>query len=107
MLLMSTTSARISILAACLAPAGPALSQGVDVPITRPRTAADSHIEVQYGHLFETNTNNGGNVERDTASLTASPRFALSDTVGFSLQGAYHLASTGVSRRDGAGGSTQ
>jgi hypothetical protein len=46
----------------------------------------------QYGHLFESETDNGGKVERDTASLSVGHRFMVAEDVGLTIQGGYHLS---------------
>lgn len=73
---------------------GPIFAQGFDVPVTKHHAATtdSSSVEVQYGHLFETNTDNGGNVSRNTASLALKHRIGMSDNLGLTLQGGYQLS---------------
>lgn len=71
----------------------PGFSQGVDVPATRLPENATTSIDASYGHLFQANMDDGGEVERDSASLALSHRIKLSDDLGLSLQGGYQLSS--------------
>jgi hypothetical protein len=71
----------------------PGLSQGVDVPATRLPENATTSIDASYGHLFKTDTDSGGKIERDSASLALSHRIKLSDDLGLNLQGGYQLSS--------------
>jgi hypothetical protein len=71
---------------------GTAVSQDVDVPFTRTGDDAKTHAVAQYSHLFESDTDKGGKVERDNASLTVGHRFGIAEDVGLTIQAGYHLS---------------
>jgi hypothetical protein len=73
---------------------GQAFSQGFDAFGAQAHhdTPDPTSAQVQYSHLFETNTNNKGNVSRDNASLVLTHRAQLNEEWGFTVMGAYELS---------------
>jgi len=73
---------------------GSAFAQGVDAMITEShhQTGDATGVEVQYGHLFESDTDNGGNITRDSASLNINHRMRISENTGVTLAGGYQLS---------------
>lgn len=84
----------IYLSALALLASGSAFAQGVDAITTTShhQTSDPTSVEVEYGHLFESNTDNGGNVERDGASLSLRHRIKVSENTGLTLMGGYQLS---------------
>lgn len=70
----------------------PVFGQGIHVPSTPVSGKATTSVGVQYGHLFKADMNNGGDVERDSASLGLSHRIKLNDKLSLALQAGYQLS---------------
>lgn len=73
---------------------GSAFAQGFDALATEHHRATPdaTSIEVQYGHLFESEQDNGGNMTRNGAALNLRHRLKLTDTTGLTLFGGYQLS---------------
>jgi len=86
-MLMAAAVAGLLLLAS-----GTAFAQGVDSFGTQHDTPDANSVQLQYGHLFEADTDNNGNVSRDTASLVLTHRAQLNENWGFTVMGAYGLS---------------
>lgn len=73
---------------------GTAFAQGVDA-IGAQHDHDSPHptsVQVQYGHMFETDTDNNGHAARDNASFVVTHRAQLSDEWGFTFLGGYEFS---------------
>ena len=84
----------MQVVALSLLVSGPAFAQGFDALATEHHrdTQDATAVEVQYGHLFESEQDNGGNVTRNGAALNLRHRLKLTDNTGLTLFGGYQLS---------------
>lgn len=82
------------ITAVTIVASGPALGQGVDVPIatSHVETTSPTVVTFDYGHAFETDTDNNGNLSRNNASFDLRHRIALNQDLGITIAGGYQLS---------------
>lgn len=68
-----------------------ASAAGFDAPVSQYSHSEQTAIDLQYGHLFQTDTDNEGRMERDGLNLTINHRIALDENLDLTLQGGYQL----------------
>jgi hypothetical protein len=80
--------------ATALLTSGSVFAQGVGAMSTPQddETPGAASVTVAYGHLFESDTDNGGNVSRDNAMIDIRSRSAINEDMGFTVVGGYEFA---------------
>jgi hypothetical protein len=80
--------------ATVLLTSGSVFAQGVGAMSTHQddEKPGSASVAVGYGHLFESDTDNNGNVSRDNASIDIRNRSAINENMGFTVVGGYEFA---------------